>query len=117
MSKLIRQGDVLLIPVRNVKPENIEEAPADARGIVLAEGDTSLHYHAVFGPKTKLFQYRDGRSDRVLRIDDSDAEVRVVGGGSGVDRHVAVSLMPGSYIVRIQREWDSSLARSVRGED
>jgi hypothetical protein len=107
---IVRQGDVILIPVGDT-PEGIDAAPKDARGIVLAEGESSGHHHAVFGRGCKLFNFRESRTDRLLHVGRSGAEVRVVGGGSGgVDRHTPVSLRPGNYIVRIQRSWTSANA-------
>jgi len=108
---MVRQGDVLLLRLaKRPAASTIEAAPADPRGIVLAEGETSGHHHAVFGPRARLCQYRDG-GGRVLIVEREPAEVRVVGGGSGgVDRHTPVTLSPGSYEVRIQRSWTSALA-------
>lgn len=115
---MIRQGDVLLIPVDSATATGATEpAPADARGVVLAEGETSGHHHAVVGRSVKLMRFRDGRSDRLLEIGGaSGAELRVIGGGSGgVDRHTPISLSPGKFIVRVQRAWDSSArARHVQ---
>lgn len=110
---LLRQGDVLLIPEGHpaYRATDHEPAPVDPRGVVLAEGETSGHHHAVLGKHAKLFRFRDARADRMLEIGSGGAEVRVIGGGSGgVDRHTPISLKRGKYIVRIQRAWDSSRA-------
>ena len=117
MAGMKRQGDVILIPVSQVKLAEIEAEPEDARGLVLAEGETSGHHHGVVGSGCKLFRFRDGRSDRLLEVGKTGAEVRVVGGGSGgVDRHTPISLTRGTYIVRVQRSWSSANA-SRRVED
>lgn len=109
---MFRQGDVLMIPVKKsaaVKEADIEQL-TDARGVVLAEGETSGHHHQVFGGGAKLFRFKDGRNDRLLTI-TGDADVRVVGGGSGgVDRHTPISLKEGQYLVRVQRSWTSENA-------
>lgn len=108
----VRQGDVLLLPVTDAK--DIEPAPADARGVVLAEGEMSGHHHQVFGGGAKLFRFRDGRGDRLLTVGKAGADVRVVGGGSGgVDRHEPIKIAGGKWIVRIQRTWTSAMARRV----
>jgi len=111
--KLMRQGDVFFILTPEAVPDAETEAvPPDPRGLVLAEGETSGHHHGVFGG-AKLFRFRDGRSDRLLRVEET-CEVRVVGGGSGgVDRHTPISLTPGNYLIRTQRAWDSTRARNV----
>ena len=116
---MIRQGDVLLMRVTKVDGE-IEDAPKDARGIVLAEGETSGHFHAVFGKsgrgEIKLMRFKDARAERLLVVGDGEgATVRVVGGGAGgVDRHTPIEVGPGTFKVRIQRAWDSSSARQVQ---
>jgi hypothetical protein len=111
---IVRQGDVLLEQIEKM-PADIEPAPTDARGIVLAEGETSGHFHAVKGGEAKLFRFKDGRAERLLEIGGEGADVRVIGGGSGgVDRHTPISLKPGNYRVRVQQSWDSSRVRQVQ---
>ncbi len=113
-TNMVRQGDVLLMRV-DANMGDLEPAEQDARGLVLAEGESSGHYHAVFGAGAKLMRYRD--TQRVVVVADKGGEVRVVGGGSGgVDRHVPVQLSPGRYEVRVQRSWTSANA-SRRVED
>ena len=106
---MIRQGDVLLVSVSPNKAA-LEPAPKDARGLVLAEGETSGHFHAVFGKGARLCRYK-AEPGRVVVVARDGAEVRVVGGGSGgVDRHTPVRIAPGCYEVRIQRAWTSANA-------
>ena len=110
---IVRQGDVLLIPVDAVDATLTVVAPKDPRGLVLAEGETSGHDHRVFGRGAKLFHFRDTRSDRVLVVGRSGADVRVVGGGSGgVDRHTPISLLAGAYLVRVQKQWTAADERA-----
>lgn len=86
------------------------EVPSDPRGIVLAEGESSGHHHAVFGRGAKLFQ-RSASSDRVLTVVCGGAVVRTIGGGAlGLDRHIAIPVTPGKRIVRVQRSWTSANA-------
>ena len=109
---MVRQGDVLLIPVA-VDIDALEPAPKDARGLVLAEGETSGHHHAIFGHGAKLMRYRDNTA-RVVALVDGGGEVRVVGGGSGgVDRHTPITLAPGRYEVRVQRSFSAGYSRRV----
>lgn len=109
--QMIRQGDVLLILVSEVDESQLSPAPKDVRGIVLAEGETSGHYHGVVGKgRYRLFNFRDS-TQRMLQVGSRGAELRVVGGGAGgVDRHTPVSLAPGKYLVRVQRSWSSENA-------
>ena len=103
---MYRQGDVLLIPVLHVS-EEMTEVPSDSRGVVLAEGETSGHFHGLVG-SGKLFNFRDSaREERMLRV-TSKSEVHVIGGEvGGVARHTAIRLAPGDYLVRLQRAWTS----------
>lgn len=108
----VRQGDVLLIPIA-VDIRKLENAPKDERGLVLAEGETSGHYHAIFGKKARLMRFRDA-NERVVAIVDGGGEVRVVGGGSGgVDRHTPIKLASGRYEVRVQRSYEAGMSRRV----
>lgn len=107
-ASMVRQGDVLLIPVE-ANLRELEPAPSDPRGLVLAEGESSGHHHAVFG-RARLMRYKQSPG-RLVVVADSESEVRVVGGGGGgVDRHTPISLAPGRYEVRIQRSWTSEQA-------
>ncbi len=109
---MFRQGDVLLVPVA-AKDSELEAAPADPRGLVLAEGETSGHYHSVFGENARLCRFRNA-TGRVVVVADEGATVCVVGGGSGgVDRHTPIALKPGRYEVRIQRSYQAGMARRV----
>lgn len=108
--KMARQGDVLLMRI-SAKAAELEPAPKDARGLVLAEGETSGHYHAVFGKGAKLCRYKSSAAQRVVVVPREGCTVRVVGGGAGgVDRHTPISLASGKWAVRIQRAWTSELA-------
>lgn len=113
---LMRQGDVLLQRLET-DPE-LGDRVTDPRGVVLAEGETSNHHHAVVGRSAKLFAYKmGGRDARVLVVGRGGAEIRVVGGGAGgVDRHTPIRIKQGAYEVRVQRSWTSAHA-SRRVED
>lgn len=113
MAKMYRQGDVLLVQTEQTGDE---QAPADPRGVVLAEGESSGHYHAVVGG-AKLFRFRDAtRAERVLHVADAGATLQVIGGGGGVPRHTPFEIPVGKYIVRVQRQWtadDEMRSRAV----
>jgi hypothetical protein len=103
-----RQGDVLLLvaaPLDAVEPE-----ATDPRGLVLAEGETSGHFHGVRGLGVKLFRFRDPKQlGRIVEVARGGAEVRVVGGSSGgVDRHTPIALASGQYLSTVQRSWTAS---------
>lgn len=107
--QLCRQGDILFIPLTGAEPE-VAPAPKDPRGLVLAEGETSGHHHAIFGRGAKLFNFKDTSGQRLIVVGKGGAEVRVVGGESapGMPRHTPVQLVPGKWICRTQRAWTSA---------
>lgn len=112
MNKMVRQGDVCMVPI-NVDDAQLESVPTDARGLVLAEGETSHHHHALYGSGARLCRYRE-TPGRVVAIVDEGGEMRVTGGGSGgVDRHTPIALAPGRYEVRIQRQFSAGFSRRV----
>ena len=113
MTGIVRQGDVLLKPIPAPKDELLEKAPKDKRGLVLAEGETSGHHHAIFGKGAKLMQFKQSGT-RIVVVADAGADMRVVGGGSGgVDRHTPIALGKGHYEVRIQKSYEAGMARRV----
>ena len=109
---IYRQGDVMLIATK-ADLRKLEDAPSDPRGLVLAEGETSGHHHAVFGEGARLCRYK-ASPGRLVVVADAGADVRVVGGGAGgVDRHTPISLAPGRYEVRIQRSYSHGYSRQA----
>ncbi len=106
---LVRQGDVLLMPVDKL-PAGLDPAPPDPRGMVVAEGESSGHTHQLFGRGAKLLRRSLGMQ-RFAFVGRDGAEMRIVGGGSdGVDRHTPIRLAPGAYEIRVQRSWTAEHA-------
>jgi hypothetical protein len=99
-----RQGDVLILPV-DALPEGLAPAAKDPRGVVLAEGESSGHFHRLFGTGAKLFQ-RAGSTQRFVSVGHGGA-IRVLGDES---RHAPVKVAPGAYECRTQRSWTSENA-------
>ena len=126
--KQFRQGDVFLVWITAAEAKRltaqVEAAPADARGLVLAEGETSGHHHRLFGSGAKLMRFRDTRGAHVhlITVADGGGEIRVVGGetrtpaGDIVPRHTPVALTAGHYVQRVQRAYTSAMV-SRRVED
>lgn len=105
-AKMVRQGDVLFIPV-TVKASEVEDAHRDPRGLVLAEGESSGHYHALFGPGAKLMRFKD--TGQLVAKVGRLGEVRVVGGEvAGTPRHTTMRLTSGTYKTVTQRSWTSA---------
>lgn len=55
MRQQARQGDVLLVPVKNIPATAVEVPPADGLPIILAYGETTGHAHGIFG-RAKMFR-------------------------------------------------------------
>jgi hypothetical protein len=109
-----RQGDVLVIKVDRL-PKGLEPMPVDSRGLVIAEGETSSHYHAIVADGAKLYRFTD-RSHTDLVVDvPVTGEVRVIGGGAGGEaRHTSGPIESGVYRARVQRRNDAGRARRVK---
>jgi hypothetical protein len=98
---LIRQGDLLLVPV--------EEIPADARGLpsgrlVLAEGEATGHAHVVDDVRASLHSVRGagswfGNGTWFLSVAEGVPVLLVH------EEHDPLSVLPGVYEVRRQREY------------
>jgi len=109
-----RQGDIFFIRIESDEHGDVEPVPADPRGLVLAEGETSGHHHTLYGNGAKLFRFKDGSGRLLARLTD-DGEVRVEGPSSPAarPRHHAVTLSKGVWEIRPQRTWTAQQARKV----
>lgn len=110
----VRQGDVLLVRVAEeaITAEH-KEVVRERERLVLALGETSLHAHVIRGPGVRLL-FREGISDRVLSVVEQ-CLLELEGGESapGIPRHDPIDVQPGTYAVRIQREWTGEEVRNA----
>jgi hypothetical protein len=97
---MYRQGDVLIVPVNE-----LEKVPLEAGRIVLAHGEATGHAHVVEGEATFLAADLEDLERRFLLI---EAEAMVVH-----DEHDTITLPPGAYEVRRQREYQPEAPRFV----
>lgn len=112
MSKVfhVRQGDVLVMAAP--KELNVGGVlPRDNRGrVILAAGEVTGHHHAIADKECEL-RTIEGTDDRFLRIMAA----------SGVDlvheEHSTITLPPGDYVVRIQREYTAKDMAPIRAAD
>ena len=112
---LLRQGDLLLVPVGAVPEDGsvLSEASADAH--VLAAGEATGHAHVLHGRALRLLELRE-RSGRwgyrppARRYVFVDEPARLVH-----EEHLPITVGTGVYEVRRQREYRP--ARSVRVAD
>ncbi len=94
---IVRQGDVLLIPVVE-RPDRGERACEEGSRFVLAEGEATGHAHVVLG-RGQLYAPRldRGTEGSFLAVEEPASLVH--------DEHDAIGLAPGAYEVRRQREY------------
>lgn len=115
----VRQGDVLIMRDDALKSGK-EIAPEGGR-LVLATGETSFHCHAVDAKRAKLFELAqreenvEAALDRCLQVIETTL-MRVESTQSRAhqdERHTPIELPPGNYRVRVMREYDPRMLRSV----
>lgn len=97
MSKLmLRQGDVLICAVESI-PSDAKALKRDkARGVVLAEGEASGHFHGIASRHAKL--YRTESDARYMRVTAPVALAH--------EEHATVEIPPGNYRVTIHRQYE-----------
>lgn len=104
--RLVRQGDILIIPTSEPRPDGLTSQPRDAAGrLVLAEGEITGHAHAIADPDAELFG--GDLEDRFLTV--------LADGGVTLrhEEHAPIHLPLGDYVVRRQREWTAGDVRRV----
>ncbi len=96
--KPYRQGDILFLPVDAI-PRGLQAVPLENGRVVVAHGEVTGHAHAVVGPDVEfLAADLEDIAERFLRIENEAAEVRH-------EEHGTITLPPGDYEVRRQREY------------
>jgi len=103
---VIRQGDVLLVPLS--RSQVISEGltlrrgraiPREEPGIVLAHGEATGHHHHVKSLHARFRTYGSGRTRRqILHVHKTGAQLEH-------QEHSAIALAPGKYEVRRQTEY------------
>lgn len=103
---LIRQGDVLLVPVKALPPAAVP-APAEDGRLILARGEATGHHHSIaLSQRATLFR-EDGSGGGLF--------LAVTGAPVALEHqeHAALAVPAGKYAVRIQRVFSSGMARRV----
>jgi len=106
---IYRQGDVVIISTERV-PSAITPIARDAGRIVLAYGEVTGHAHAIMDREAELFS-APGTEDRFLQI------MAASGVSLQHEEHASITLPPGNYIVRRQREYTSADMAPIRVAD
>lgn len=111
--RLYRQGDILLVPVDSI-PEGTKPLARENGRVVLAHGEVTGHCHAIVEPEVELV----GLGDQQLVSAEQAAELYLlVNGADDValvhEEHSTISVPPGQYEVRRQREYAPDEIRQV----
>ena len=102
---LARQGDVLIIGVAKL-PEGLEPVKRESGRVVLAHGEVTGHAHAIKDKRAALF--RDPKLAAIFMHVSGDATVALEH-----DEHDTITVPPGNYEIRRQREYSPEAIRNV----
>lgn len=99
---MYRQGDVLVIP--KPIPSGAVPGKRDKGRIVLAYGEATGHAHAIASEAVEIMEHEGTRYIRVPKR----------GATLSHEEHGTITLAPGEYEVRIQREYTPAAIVNVR---
>lgn len=100
MEGLIRQGDILLVPVSDIpnkRRDRVRRKKDD--DIILAEGEVTGHHHRIPGTGTTSVTVYDDGSNKHIRVRDDD------GVSLAHEEHDTLTIPKGDYRVENQREY------------
>ena len=102
--KQYRQGDVFILEASDAKPSAAHKrAPSPGDRVVLAQGSVTGHAHTITSPGAVLMTSPD--DDAILMLESYATLVH--------DEHDPIAIPAGTYLVRIQRQWDGAISRAV----
>jgi hypothetical protein len=103
----IRQGDVLISPCADI-PTTAKPVAAEHGHLIVARGEATGHHHS-FTWKAGATLFRDDGTGGGSMYVDVTAPVQL-----NHQEHHALTLLPGKYVVRIQRTMSAGLVRQVQ---
>ena len=104
---IIRQGDVLLVPVEETPADVVPVAVEDGR-LILARGEATGHHHSIaFADRVALFR-EDGSGGGLFLSVTGPAPVVLEH-----QEHHALQIPPGNFEVRRQKEYAPEQIRRV----
>ena len=103
MKKIYRQGDVLLERIEAL-PKGVQHQKIKGP-IVLAYGEATGHHHAIRNGKAKLYK-EPATQASYLEVAEALALLEH-------EEHAPITLEPGIYKVKIQREYSPEEIRNV----
>lgn len=102
----VRQGDILILATTEPIPAAAQPVAREHGRIVLAHGEVTGHAHVIDSENALFLTVDlDEMTDRFLRVEQ---EVQVFH-----DEHGTITLPPGEYVVRRQREYSPEEIRRV----
>lgn len=106
--RMARQGDVLLVAYDGPVPAAAVVVERDAGRVVLAYGEMTGHAHALIAPGARLLEWAVPGADsmRVLDVPATGAVVEH-------EEHGTITLDPGLWLVKRQREYAPEATRNV----
>jgi len=96
----LRHGDVLLEKVENTQPQNDK-----LDHTVLALGEVTGHSHQITSGQAVLYEHSDDQ--KLLVVESKSAQLTH-------EEHAAITVPQGTWIVRIQREYQPEGWRYVQ---
>ena len=105
---LLRQGDVILIPVNEI-PQNTKPVPREAGRVVLAHGEITGHHHSIVDDGAELVTAEHANELRVWLSVTAAEPVALTH-----QEHDTILVDPGLYEVRRQREYSPEALRNVQ---
>lgn len=103
--KIVRQGDVLLVPIDSI-PQTAVNAGAKHRRLILAYGEQSGHHHSIAERDGIELSEIPSQSEMFLLVKEGDALLEH-------QEHGAIKIPAGSYRVVIQKEFNPTGERRV----
>lgn len=97
----LRQGDVLLVPVRRIPAEATAGEPV--RRLLVAEGEVTGHAHVI----------EDCEMTEHLTVDERFVRIMEANGLLTHDEHDTITVPPGDYRIVVQREYAEEANRWV----
>lgn len=101
----VRQGDILILPVKSIPPTATQAAPTNGR-LVVALGEATGHHHS-FHHRPGITMFRDDGAGGALYLKTTEPVPLEH------QEHTALVIQPGTYRVVNQRVAVSGLVRRV----
>ena len=95
------QGDVMIQRI-NQLPEGLTAAAPEKDGYVIAHSETGHHHVIAARPTVKMYRLPEEIYEAFLVVEDAPA---VLEHHRSFDTHEALSIPPGNYRIRRQREY------------